>query len=698
MTGPGAAATGARRRLVVVAACVVSACVAILAGCRAPATTPPTAPPPLPAEAYAAYLRGRAALYEGDAAGALAAFEDAAAVAPDEAGIAIARAEAMYRLDRRVAAAEAITAATARWPRSPEVWLAAGRIHRGAGEARRAIAAFDQAVALDPTLAEAYLGLASTHTLAHDPLRAEATLQRLVVAVPDNAEGHHRLAALLLGRDDDAGGERHLRRVVALTPDHIDDRLALAAVVYRRGRLAEAITIARAATTRSGDDLDVARELIAYLLEAGDRAGAIALLDGYDAAVPLDQQVAAAWLLLRLGELDRARAAAVVAAGRGAAVDVLLARAYLADGELDLARAVAERVAADAADWPQAQLVAIEALLASGQLATAQARAEAVLRRFPDDTDALAAVAELLRRAGLVDAARARLEAAARVRPHDRALALAWAGFEARAGRPGAALVLAERVLAAQPDDAAAENLVGYTLIETGGDRRRARTLLTSARAHAAGDPAVLDSWGWLLRADGDLAGAARALDHAVTIAPLDAELVVHAAAVAVERGDRATAAELLAMVPVTAGPELLRTAAGLRVRLGSTGVPPTGSAAPPSCYARVRMRTPSLIRLVTGTALGSVLALSACSKTPSKAQCEQLLTHLIDLEAGASGAAGKVPDDVKKEVEKQKLAIREYAIGQKFMDTCTHKTPKKVVECGIAAQTSDDVAKCDQK
>lgn len=105
-------------------------------------------------------------------------------------------------------------------------------------------------------------------------------------------------------------------------------------------------------------------------------------------------------------------------------------------------------------------------------------------------------------------------------------------------------------------------------------------------------------------------------------------------------------------------------------------------------------MRTPSLLRLAAGIAL----ALAACSKTPSKAQCEQLLTHLIDLEASAGGA-GKVTDPaLKAELDKQKAAIREYAIGQKFMDTCTHKTPKKVVECGIAAQTADDVAKCDQK
>ncbi len=93
----------------------------------------------------------------------------------------------------------------------------------------------------------------------------------------------------------------------------------------------------------------------------------------------------------------------------------------------------------------------------------------------------------------------------------------------------------------------------------------------------------------------------------------------------------------------------------------------------------------------------GIVLALVGCNKTASKAQCEQLLTHLIDLEAGAGGA-GKPADNLKAEYDKQRAAIKDYAVGQKFIDTCTHKTPKKVVECGLAAKNADEVAKCDQK
>jgi len=101
------------------------------------------------------------------------------------------------------------------------------------------------------------------------------------------------------------------------------------------------------------------------------------------------------------------------------------------------------------------------------------------------------------------------------------------------------------------------------------------------------------------------------------------------------------------------------------------------------------RMRFASLL-------LGSLLALGACSDAPSKADCDKLLDHLIDLEMKAGGT-GEVTDDMKKDLEKQRAQVHDFAAGQKFLDTCREKTPKKVVQCGLAAKTIDDVAKCDE-
>ena len=103
-------------------------------------------------------------------------------------------------------------------------------------------------------------------------------------------------------------------------------------------------------------------------------------------------------------------------------------------------------------------------------------------------------------------------------------------------------------------------------------------------------------------------------------------------------------------------------------------------------------MKQSWLVRLAVGT----FLATAACEATPSKSDCEKLLAHLIDIEV-TSGGGDKLPPTMKGELDKQKAAIRDYAVGQKFISTCSEKTPKKVVSCGLAAKNADELAKCDQ-
>ncbi len=93
-------------------------------------------------------------------------------------------------------------------------------------------------------------------------------------------------------------------------------------------------------------------------------------------------------------------------------------------------------------------------------------------------------------------------------------------------------------------------------------------------------------------------------------------------------------------------------------------------------------------------------LAATACADAPSKEQCTQLLDHLIDLEVKAGGSDGTLTDEMKADLAKQKQAIADFAQGEgkNFMHTCTTKTPKSVVECGLTAKSKEDVARCDER
>ena len=95
---------------------------------------------------------------------------------------------------------------------------------------------------------------------------------------------------------------------------------------------------------------------------------------------------------------------------------------------------------------------------------------------------------------------------------------------------------------------------------------------------------------------------------------------------------------------------------------------------------------------------LATVVALTfsfgACNKGPSNEQCEQYLDHSVDLEINAAGAKNLTPE-MKADLAKQKKTISD-AARTAFMDMCSKKAPKKLIECGIAAKTLDELAKCD--
>ncbi|MEZ4403310.1 MAG: tetratricopeptide repeat protein [Kofleriaceae bacterium] len=662
--------------------CAVVTCVLVgLAACA----PPPRPLAPLPSAAYAHYLRGRAAFFEGDYRLAIPELELARAAAPDQAGIVIALAQAQARDGRAEAARATIAAAVARFPGSPEAWLAAGELHAQQRRPAAAVAAFARARALDPALVPAYLGLAAAQTQAGDPAAAERTYRSLVAQVPDRPEGHWQLAQRALAAGADAAAEPHLIRVVELDRDHLEARRALAALDARTGRLPAAIAEAQAAFGRSGADLAVGEDLFWLYLEAGDRPAALAVLEPYGGGDRLDDRLRVAALWAAVGEVDQARAIVVGAArdGAGAAGARVAAEAALAAGRLAEAIATADGAAAGAS---RDDRVGLTAVAAWAELADGARRADAVAARLrqalaqaPTAPALVELEAERLRRTGAVAQGRAVLVAAVRRQPRSSALVLAWADFERRAGDLARARALLDKVLAATPAEPEVQARAAAVRVEAGVELARAGALLLAARRQAPGDPTILDGWGWFRRAIGDRAGAQRAIGRALLIAPLDPVILDHAATLALERGQRATAARLWTRaLAVPTPPEL---AARVRAQLAPIGATP--------CYLDPTMTMTWLARF----AVGSVFVTAACAKTPSKGDCEKLLSHLIDLEAKAGGA-DKQP---KAELDKQKQAISDYAVGQKFIENCTQKTPRKVVACGLAAQDADAVAACDK-
>jgi Flp pilus assembly protein TadD len=160
----------------------------------------------------------------------------------------------------------------------------------------------------------------------------------------------------------------------------------------------------------------------------------------------------------------------------------------------------------------------------------------------PDSVDLLAAQAALLHARGDTAGGRALLAAVVAKRPGSVAVRYALASYEDRTGDPAAAAADAEVIVKARPDHVAALNLAGYALARAGAHLDRAETYLAHARELAPGDPALLDSWGWLLFRSKRLDEAETALAHAAHLAPNQAEILWHLGEVRAARGERETA------------------------------------------------------------------------------------------------------------------------------------------------------------
>jgi hypothetical protein len=77
------------------------------------------------------------------------------------------------------------------------------------------------------------------------------------------------------------------------------------------------------------------------------------------------------------------------------------------------------------------------------------------------------------------------------------------------------------------------------------------------------------------------------------------------------------------------------------------------------------------------------------CGDKPTDAECEDYLSHMIDLEVTAKNP------EMKADHPKQKASVRK-SIGAVVMKECQKTLPGEQVRCAIKASSMADVAKCE--
>lgn len=132
-----------------------------------------------PRDARIHAARGRLALKSGDGQGALAAFEQALAISPDDAGYQLGHAQALLRLNRSQQAEQELAALSRRASESAVVWLEWGTALAKQGKLEPALEKIDEAVRRGPQLVSAQvrrIGLLADLQRCKD---AKAAMKRL---------------------------------------------------------------------------------------------------------------------------------------------------------------------------------------------------------------------------------------------------------------------------------------------------------------------------------------------------------------------------------------------------------------------------------------------------------------------------------------------------------------------------------------
>lgn len=495
----------------------------LLLGCRP--DKPPAPLPPLAHAAYAHYLDGKLAGYRDDWPAAVTALTAAAAAAPDQPMVVVELARAQARAKQDADAKATLAAARLKWPSHPQIWLASGDLLAKSAPAE-AIKSYRKAIELEPSEEKAYLGIAKLET---KPEVAMAVLTRLVKQVPTSIEGRYRLGQrLAIARKLDPAIAQ-LKKVLELDPDHIDARLDLARGLRLQGKLTEAIAQTRGAFDRAGQALDLAEELFYLLLEADDQQAALDLLTLLDDdRSDTDALISVARLYRGLGKLAEARSLAKRLGKAESDLGILLeAEVDLAAGDTGTAAKRALGVDKSSDRFLEARKLAANAQLAAGDPKSALDALAPARAAKPTDVE-LATLAAY----ALIDLKRADEARTAMSSLGDSASAtFARARVADRAGDSSSAISICESLLAAKPDLGVALNFAGYLLADSNQRLDIASKYLTRARELSPGDPAVLDSYGWLLLKQKRTREAVRILDRASRFAPLEAEIQVHLAA-----------------------------------------------------------------------------------------------------------------------------------------------------------------------
>jgi Flp pilus assembly protein TadD len=384
--------------------------------------------------------------------------------------------------------------------------------------------------------------------------QAFALMSSLTQQFPDSAEVHLAYAALAGSKGKLEIALDEIERSLALHPDWGRARLLQAQVMAQMGHTDAAGNALVKALKADPDNLRLRLFYAQFLARGGDFKGASHELDRILAKNPGDEDAlfTRALIWLESGDMDKARQSLIPLVKSSAWKEQASFYLGLADARQNRLQAALEwfdRVESGPKLF-DARINAVTAAMKLGQQQEARQRLIRLRKEFPAESLRLYLLeAELLSSGGDANGSFDVLTQALEAHPGQTDLLYARALVAEHLGRLEVVEADLRAVLEKNPDDANALNALGFTLADHYPERlNEAKTLIVRANEVKPGEPAILDSLGWVNYRMGNYDEAIAYLREAFA-RMFDPEIGAHLGEALWESGQRREAQKIWAQV-----------------------------------------------------------------------------------------------------------------------------------------------------
>lgn len=434
------------------------------------------------------------------------------------------------------------------YPDEPRVLIAVAVYYQHNGDNHRAGELFERAAEMDTDDVTARLFVTASMLQEGRQDEAEALLRQTISQHPDNAQAIVGLAQLLASRGEFDEAAALFGRAAEHTTSVVP-RLALAKMLLRQGRVDEAKRELGKADVAAPDNPEVIALRGIVALADGRTEAAVGLLQRAEELLPDRLGVSLALARARLANGQAAAARDTLlrvldVAPQSYAVRLALGDAELASGNADAALSIATDLKVAFPSQAGGYVLEGRTLIAARQYAAASKSLAMAFERQPT-WSVLALKIQALRLAGRATEAMDANEAWVADNPGHVPGRLMRAVLLQSDGRNQAALEAYKAVLSITPDNLVALNNAAWVAHELGEQG----ALSLAERAYDIGpqNAAVLDTYGWILLAQGQDELAIEILSRAVELAPQAQGFRYHLAKALVAGGQSTRAREMLA-------------------------------------------------------------------------------------------------------------------------------------------------------